>query len=106
MSKYDKARRDRLRKAGLCIACSTPVSGFVRCKPCRKYHNDMVHALRVERIKNGLCRECGIPAVPGETRCLKHKIENAEACAHARLKKEVFTRGGVSQVQRGRASQR
>jgi len=61
----------RYKSLGLCRRCgSTPLPGKTRCEKCHKDHIENSMKWRNIRIKQGLCRTCGIkPRVNGKSTC-------------------------------------
>lgn len=81
-------RRDR-KERGLCLKCGCVLRGQElmeanTCRSCRdkvhekyvrnrEYISDYNRKRRDERKKLGVCQVCNEPAVPGLTRCEKHR---------------------------------
>ena len=87
-----RSLRSLRRDQHLCINCGAIMHGdekVLYCKNCRdairnRYYANRKHISeynrkrREDRKANGLCINCGKPAVPGLTRCEKHRLmENA-----------------------------
>lgn len=69
-----KSRRDRLKAAGLCVACGLPVTdGKTRCEKCRESRKEAnrqyAELRRNARRVAGLCLHCGAAVVPGHAHC-------------------------------------
>jgi hypothetical protein len=57
--KYQRERRKRLRKAGLCVMCGIrPASLFSGCENCRTKSNKLVKKIIQKNLKSGKC-QCG-----------------------------------------------
>lgn len=75
-----KARRERLKAAGLCTRCGKrqPVAGILLCQICRekehgdyeRYHRNTQKPQREALTAEGICTQCRVKfAEPGRTRC-------------------------------------
>lgn len=102
----DKKRRQSRREAGLCTYCKKPVSGTqARCQECdekfaeysrtrrarrsaeQKEKENSANRERTKRLKEqGLCVNCGEPAVKGIGSCQKHREDNQKRDAARRGK--------------------
>ena len=90
----------RHKAAGLCVRCgkSLPWRGTTLCGPCWRKQADSQaradpdgekrrerrRALYRKRRDQGLCVECGQPAIKGQARCEYHQMMRRER-AHVKL---------------------
>lgn len=99
MSEYQRTYY-RHKAAGLCAHCgkSPPWRGTTLCGPCWRKHRESEtrHADRrreqrrarwAYRRENGLCVDCGKPAIEGQARCEYHQMIAREK-AHVKLVRE------------------
>lgn len=106
----EKARRDRLRKEGLCLGCQqpfTPGRSASRCDPCNESRNTYLAERKRKLRDSGVC-ECGRPTLSGRRKCskcfeynaayyAKHRF-NARRWATARYERDrlaCFTHYGI-----------
>lgn len=84
-AKYNRARYDRLKQAGLCVRCGVKrTDGSVLCEECKAKRK----AIRDERVKNSVCVRCGAPATQGTRMCFACRLKISET-RYDRLRKEI-----------------
>lgn len=68
---YQQARRDRLRKAGLCLLCGGPRDRkFASCSTCLEKSNKIVRKIIKRNLAAGLC-QCGGTRAKEKSVCKK-----------------------------------
>src|SRR5262245_23766100 len=75
--------KERCKTAGICVkCCDRPAQADqTRCKLCAKVGNARVLITQWNHRKEGLCRSCPRPAVPGKVQCVdclnRHRIQES-----------------------------
>ena len=83
LREYSRNRRERLKKARLCVDCERPLADAdtVRCQKCREHHantaREWARERRAQAIDAGLCYTCGRPLEDNTfARCKKCRGEH------------------------------
>lgn len=71
---YKREFVKKQKEKGLCIECSTPVNGSIRCDNCNKRRAEYRKRKRNEWNENGLCNQCGKETIKGKNQCEKHYL--------------------------------
>lgn len=71
---YKREFVKRQKEKGLCIECSTPVNGSIRCDNCNKRRAEYRMRKKIEWKENGLCNQCGKETIKGKNQCEKHYL--------------------------------
>lgn len=75
-AEYQKQRREKHKKLGLCISCNNKAAvGSVRCAYHIEKHNISDKRYKALRKKQGLCSECGAVSAIGYSRCDAHIVK-------------------------------
>ena len=75
-AEYQKQRRDKHKKLGLCVDCTNKsVSGTVRCSYHTEKHSITDKGYKTSRKKSGLCPVCGEVSAIGHNMCDAHIIK-------------------------------
>jgi hypothetical protein len=62
------------KEKGLCIECSTPVNGSIRCEKCNSRRAEYRKKKYKEWKDNGLCCQCGKESLKNKNYCEKHYL--------------------------------
>ena len=62
------------KEKGLCIECSTPVNGSIRCDNCNKRRTENRKQKYEEWKEKGLCYQCGNEVIKNKNLCEKHYL--------------------------------
>jgi len=79
---YKREFVKRQKEKGLCIECSTPVNGSIRCNNCNSRRAEYRKKKYNEWKEKGLCCQCGKEALNNKNYCEKHYLMKI---SHARL---------------------
>lgn len=71
---YKREFVKRQKEKGLCIECSTPVNGSIRCDNCNSRRAEYRKIKYQEWKKKGLCCQCGNEVVKNRNYCEKHYL--------------------------------
>lgn len=71
---YKREFVKRQKEKGLCIECSTPVNGSIRCDNCNSRRAEYRKRKYQEWKKKGLCCQCGNEVVKNRNYCEKHYL--------------------------------
>ena len=71
---YKREFVKRQKEKGLCIECSTPVNGSIRCDKCNSRRAESRKKKYQEWKEQGLCCQCGKEALNNKNYCEKHYL--------------------------------
>lgn len=72
---YKREFVKKQKEKGLCIECSTPVNGSIRCDNCNSRRAEYRKNKYQEWKKSGLCCQCGNQKIVGKTICETHYLK-------------------------------
>ena len=72
---YKREFVKRQKEKGLCIECSTPVNGSIRCDNCNSRRAEYRKKKYNEWKEKGLCCQCGKETLNNKNYCEKHYLQ-------------------------------